>query len=163
LKTVDTASLLHALDAGEVDPDIRNFNYVVRALGAQGQFDEAVAVVGRMTAAGVAPNEGTYNALIAACAEQRNPAAAWEVAAVMQERGDNTKLIALGTRCCPVYACVGYYGQCTGGACSHRAGFPAPDFVVSRKGRFGGHRGDIRVTDAGLHPSRRPRVGVQGA
>ncbi len=116
-------SLVEALEAGDVDPDVRNFNYLVRAMGAQGRFEDAVGMLSRMEGAGVEPNEATYNALIAACAEQRNPSAAWEVAAVMQERGGCCVLRAaccmLRAACCVLRA-----------ACCVRC--PYKDVITSR-------------------------------
>lgn len=72
---------------GTVDIDIRNFNYLMRALGAQGKLEECLAVMSDIRAAGLSPDVKTYNALLYACSEIRNPEAAWEVINVMQEAG----------------------------------------------------------------------------
>jgi pentatricopeptide repeat protein len=87
LRSTDASELVSALQAGDVDADIRNFNYLIRVLGAQGRFEDAVAIVDRIYAAGLQPDEATYNALLSACAEQRNQLAAWEVINVMKSRG----------------------------------------------------------------------------
>jgi pentatricopeptide repeat protein len=74
------------LARGEAENDIRNYNYVMRALGAQGRWDDVVATLHDMRKAGHTPDVRTYNALLSACAEQRNPVAAGEVIVTMKQR-----------------------------------------------------------------------------
>ena len=97
LKSDSVERLRADLRDGVVDADIRNFNYLIRVMGAQGQLNEITSVLDDIRAAGLSPNLQTFNAMLAACAEKRNIAAAWEVMSAMKARGvwGSRKLITL--------------------------------------------------------------------
>lgn len=83
----DADELLLALEEGSAESSIATWDRALRALGAQGRFEEAVAVVQRVRSLGMIPQESTFNALIGACGSQQNVEAAMAVVEVMREQG----------------------------------------------------------------------------
>eukprot|EP00903_Cladosiphon_okamuranus_P021987 g20217.t1 len=74
--------------SGAAAATAKDFTYLVRTLGAHGRFEEARArVMPEMIRRGIVPNDGTFTALLAGAAVDRNPDSAEEVWAEMSQSG----------------------------------------------------------------------------
>lgn len=87
LQSVNADALLQGLQEGLLPKDLATFNHLIRVLGAQGRFQEALQCYADMREAGVAPTAFTFTALLSACSQQKNLQAAWEVFEGMLESG----------------------------------------------------------------------------
>jgi pentatricopeptide repeat protein len=76
---------------------------LIRAFGAQGRFDAALAAFADLRAAGIAPTAFSYTALISACAQQRNKDAAFVTLEAMQSAGVQPTEVTYGAL---MQACV---------------------------------------------------------
>lgn len=87
LRTQNPDTLLKRLRSGAVPRSAEQYNHALRVLGAHHRLEDAIKLWESMAADGIAPSEATYDALLAACAVERNPSAAAAVLEAMSSVG----------------------------------------------------------------------------
>lgn len=105
LRAQDAAAMQRAIVKAGRAASVQQFNGLLRVLGAQGRFDDAMAAVEEMRRRGLSPDERTYTALMTLCARVRNGPAAWELLDVMKASGVEPTVVTYGAL---MQACIRY-------------------------------------------------------
>ena len=87
LQQVDADELMRGLESGEVWPNSRHYVLLLRVLGAQGRFEDAMHTAQAMVERGVQLDTYAYAAMATVCANVGNPDAAFDIINMMREAG----------------------------------------------------------------------------